>query len=303
MEQTILSAADLNLSRVAKSWAVFTTLGTFVGVFLLLGYVSHKADLKDKSVKPTESMLDKAAWTLQSRRARNNPSVPAVVSKPKRKRAVKEYSELQEIEKVLPNVLQSKSLMVKFVNEMKRFHRWFQIVFHYSPYFPRILRLTTIFTTIVLQLFIQAVTYKISNPDTGQCEPLQTEASCVQPRSPLSSSESMCYWTSTGVGQVSCHFKEPGDTLQIVLFVAVFSALASTPMAILTDWVVHNVLAAKTIPWQGNAVSSWDVVGGSSNAGGMVRALRRRMSLQEGQQKRIGAVEVLTESLNDGVIE
>jgi hypothetical protein len=252
MEQTILSAADLNLKSLIKSWAVFLTIGTFLGIFLFLGYVAHRADIRDKTVKPAESILEKAAWSIQKRR---RPGDTSKYEKPKRK-YIEDYTEIQAIEKVLPNVLRSKSLSVKFTHETKRFHRWFGIVFHFSPVFPRILRLTSIFSTIVIQLFLQAITYKLSNPDDGTCEILTNSATCLAPRSPLSSSEAKCYWTD-GYERGQCHFREPGNSIEIVLFIAVFSALVSTPLAILSEWVVHGTLAAKTKAFQSSSVT-WE---------------------------------------------
>lgn len=138
--------------------------------------------------------------------------------------------------------------MEKFWEETKRFHRWFGVIFYYSPDFPRVLRIASLTTNISSMLFIQAVTYKLSNPDDGSCETITTQTACLLPRSPFSSSESKCYWTE-GYRLGSCHFSQPANNLTVVLFVAVFAAMLSTPIALSADWIIMNVLAAKSAPY------------------------------------------------------
>jgi hypothetical protein len=54
----------------------------------------------------------------------------------------------------------------------KSVHRWLGIVFYYSPEFPRAMRVLSLFSSIVIMLFVQSVTYNIADPDDGSCSSL-----------------------------------------------------------------------------------------------------------------------------------
>ncbi len=45
----------------------------------------------------------------------------------------------------------------------------------------------------------------------------------------------------------TCTFIEPSDNIKVILFVAIFSAILTTPIAIFTHWLIKNVLAAPEI--------------------------------------------------------
>jgi hypothetical protein len=257
MKQTWSSAGDLDLSSVSQGWEVIMTIGVFAGVIIVALHLAHKADMKSKAVKPLQSDLTKASWTLQTRRDRRrdgSKQTNAVDRKAaKLKRAVALEDERNEIEKSLPKILQSRSFSEKFWEEIKRFHRWFGVVFHFSPDFPRVLRIVSLVCSILTMLFIQALTYNLTNPDDGTCEMLTTETACQAPRSTFDASASKCYWKA-GYRLGTCNFAQPADSLTVVLFVAVFAAMVSTPVALTCEWLVLNVLAGKTIKYNSSVV-------------------------------------------------
>eukprot|EP01034_Spumella_vulgaris_P047445 gene47445-biopygen18173 len=89
------------------------------------------------------------------------------------------------IEDCLPQVLsESMSLSKKISDELKRHHRWFAVIFFYCDRFPRVLRVMSLVTNIIIMLFVQCVTYTLTNPDDGSCELLKDQADCLVPRSP-----------------------------------------------------------------------------------------------------------------------
>jgi hypothetical protein len=96
-------------------------------------------------------------------------------------------------------------------------------------------------------LFIQSITYNLTNPDDGSCGYLQSEIECNLPMSQFGMGQRKCSWkpdlSSTNGG--ICTFIEPSDSLTIVLFVALFSALISTPIALLLNLMIQTVLSAK----------------------------------------------------------
>ena len=154
-------------------------------------------------------------------------------------------SELSLIESALPKMLQSSSFMTKFAHEMKRYHRWLGIVFHHSESFSRTLRITSLATNIISMLFVQSLTYKMTNPDDGSCEALHTEQACLQPQSSFQTGGPKCYW-SQGHRHGSCHFKQPSNDFRVVVFVAIFAAMVSAPITLTTEWLLMKILAAKT---------------------------------------------------------
>jgi hypothetical protein len=74
----------------------------------------------------------------------------------------------------------------------------------------------------------------------------------VAPRSYYGTGGSRCSWrTTTTVATTNeegeCAFIQPENSMEIMLFVAVFSGLVSAPFAVFIDWVIHKVLAAPEI--------------------------------------------------------
>jgi hypothetical protein len=124
-------------------------------------------------------------------------------------------------------------------------------VFFYSDHFPRVLRVVSLATNIIIMLFIQSVTYTLTNPDDGSCEALYTRPTCIEPRSPFATGESKCSWDGS-----ECSFIQPSGSTKIILFVAIFSAIISTPIALVSDWVVRHILSASTISKGGVKVAS-----------------------------------------------
>jgi hypothetical protein len=92
-------------------------------------------------------------------------------------------------------------------------------------------------------LFIQAVTYNIAEVDDGSCERLMDSSSCLAESSTLARGSNKCYWDSD---TEKCHYLDASDELMRVVFVAIISAIWSAPIAIFANWLIMNVLAAKT---------------------------------------------------------
>lgn len=145
-------------------------------------------------------------------------------------------------EQSLPQILlRSKSWSMRVSHEMKHHHRWFGVVFHFSKRFPRTLRIVSLATNIIIMLFIQAITYDMTHGSEESCTIYNDEVSCLEPRSAYNHDKSMCYWQPASE---SCHFVQPDNDTMIMAYIAIFSAIVSTPVAIAADWLVQNVLAA-----------------------------------------------------------
>ena len=149
------------------------------------------------------------------------------------------------VEQSLPAVLRSKPFVERFVHELKCCHRWLCIVYFYSEDFPRSMRVLIMASNVIVVLFVQALTYELTNPDDGTCATYETADECLMDSSTFDPSVSKCTWRAKRYGG-TCSFREPEDTLSIVIFVAILSALVSIPLLVTIEWLVKNILSAKT---------------------------------------------------------
>jgi hypothetical protein len=156
---------------------------------------------------------------------------------------------LKIVEDALPQVLSSKSFVSKYKHELKRHHRWVGVVFHFTKKFPRALRVLALASNMIIMLFIQSLTYNLMQGDDGSCALLKTEVTCLEPSSAFATGSSKCYWLPAGdddslATSGFCLFVEPDNDFTLIVFVAIFSAVISTPIAFTIDWAIQHVLAA-----------------------------------------------------------
>jgi len=283
-EATVLSVTKLNAGDVGSSYKVLVTIGVFASAVVAALLFSQRADEAAGKVESELLVKRKAAGAVNKQKSWL-PSVDGIMSKStkqkrkqKKKKAdtVEQKGQLQQLargykglmpkdnqdrngfmaiaEEALPAVLQSKSLGSVIAAEMKQHHRWLGVVYHYSDQFPRVLRVASLATNIIVMLFIQSLTYNFTNGDDGSCERLETESSCLEPSSVFATGESKCYWLSAeqvaggggGGLEAGCHYVQPSDSMKVMLFVAIFSALISCPIALFADYLITRVLGAKT---------------------------------------------------------
>jgi hypothetical protein len=152
--------------------------------------------------------------------------------------------EQRTVEDSLPSIFKRKPMLDRIFDEVKTHHKWFGIKFHFSKQFPRPLRVLSLLSSIIVLLFVQSLTNNLTNPDDGSCETFLTEESCLKPISTFGTGNSKCLWLSN----MTCTFLKPANSTQIVVFVALLSALIGTPIVILINWIVHNVLCASSDP-------------------------------------------------------
>ena len=268
---TVLSAEDLNSGDVARSWTVLVTLGLFIIGAVTAALLSHFADAKVKrsqsNVNPSQQqsrsgsvMSTGKSSSLLVRAMSFTPGVAVgklqqskgskkgTLQKVKRNKGVKTDPSLLMAEDALPRILGSRSFSSKLADEIRNRHRWFGIYFHYSPHFPRSLRVASLVTNVVIMLFIQSLTYALTNPDNGECGSYKTRSTCLEEESPYATGETKCSWSPSGKGdgKGSCSFVEPDSDIKVILFVAIFSAVVCTPVALLADAVIMYILSAPT---------------------------------------------------------
>jgi hypothetical protein len=246
---TVLTADDLNASTLARGWRALATLGALSAAIVVGLFWSHHQDSLAKRVEPAPETpvgaqpkatkakgVLKGAASAVGKRVRFNVKKKALVN-----------AELALVEESLPRVLSSRNFSDRFLEEVKQHHRWFGIVFYYSDAFPRVLRVMSLATNAIVMLFIQSITYNLTNPDDGSCALLTTEAECIVPTSPFATGESKCAWVyNAAASKGECAYVEPDQSVRIILFVAIFCAIVTTPIALMADWVIGNVLAAPT---------------------------------------------------------
>lgn len=244
---TVLSAQGLDGSLLKNSQAALFTIGALIVAVFISMYWSHRSDLVGRKVQMSETKDKRehagTSWMRKGKSSRDLLQSKAVANKTNGKENL-----LSLAEESLPDILSSKSFVKRVTDEMKRHHRWFGVVFVYSNKFPRVLRVLSLATNIIMMLFMQSITYNLTKGDDGSCATLTTEATCLAPNSGIAPGQSKCYWTVTNsvTGQGDCAFIEPDNSLQIILFVAIFSAIVSTPIALTADWMIQSVLCAPT---------------------------------------------------------
>jgi hypothetical protein len=247
---TVISAQGLNASTVEKGWSALVTIGSFAAAILAALYWSHQADAQMDKVKPdlSEKKIDRGLsrsvsifgrfdrilqfFSRTSTRNLRSARATLCISK-----------DVLIAEQALPAILSSNTLTNRVKDELKHHHKWFGIVFFFSRSFPRVLRVMSLATNVIIMLFIQSITYALTNPDDGTCESLNTEEACLGPSSPYTTGESKCRWMTNAS---ECVLVQPDSNVKVILFVAIFSALLCTPLALLVDWIIMYVLSAPT---------------------------------------------------------
>jgi hypothetical protein len=231
-KSTVVSADSLTTAKLEKGWQALTVVCVFVGAIVLSMVLSYRADKEARKVEAVESKK------IQSKLLGRPLSMGA-----KKESCSENILELAEL--ALPNMLSSKPFSQKMMEELKRHHRWLGIIFHFSDKFPRILRVLSLATNVIIMLFIQSLTYSLSKGDDGTCSHYHEESDCLAPKSTFATGQSKCYWippSSTAEGR--CGFVTPDNSVEVILFVAIFSGIVSTPLAILADWIIIRILAA-----------------------------------------------------------
>jgi hypothetical protein len=272
---TITTASELNVRSIERGWQALVTIGTLFCAFLIFVCVAHFADMSVTKKVMIEGNNDRQAALQLKKRSKTFSSILKRLraigtatdgrAKALKKLVTHHNNEINAIiqltDKALPQVLMSsKSLTNKVKDEIKRHHRWFAIVFHFSRSFPRVLRVVSLATNIVCMLFIQSLTYNLTNGDDGSCERYDNEVDCLQPSSAYATSAAKCYWTQENLSVGQCRFVQPDQDLTVIIFVAIFSAVVSTPIALFSDWIIQHVLSAPKL----TIASSTDVIDKSS---------------------------------------
>ena len=247
MRSTISSATSLNAAEIEKEFTVLITIGLLAVSILVSLYASYCADSFDmvkETFKSGQKLDEKRRFSLTSF---VNPGAKKAALKSKsdalrvRKGLQKlERDDLAIWEESLPRVLSSTPFSARLYSEIKHHHKWFSVAFHYSEHFSRPLRVLALSSKVILMLFIQSLTYNYTSPDDGSCEAIRDQRNCLREQSSFGTGQSKCKWSSASN---SCSFVQPSDSFAIVLYVAIFSTIVSTPIEILLNWLILAVLA------------------------------------------------------------
>jgi hypothetical protein len=243
---TILTADNLNASTITKGWRALATLGALAAAVVFGLFWSHHTDNIAKRVNPAP---DQSAALVKKESEAKKTKVGKKARFNFRTKKALVNAELAIVEESLPRVLSSRTFTDRFLEEVKQHHRWFGIIFYYSDAFPRVLRVVSLATNAIVMLFIQSITYNLTNPDDGSCALLTTQEECIVPTSPFATGESKCAWVQDSAGSSTdgtCMYIEPDNSIRIILFVAIFCAIVTTPIALTADWIIGNILSAPT---------------------------------------------------------
>ena len=241
------SVDDLTFSRVLGSWEVLLTLGLLAVISVTLLIFAWRED-KLEAKRLTHSA------TFNDVEDNTSATLKLLLDGKMRRKVIhgssyntSEHQKCQNIHdslnSALPSVLQPIPLWAKCKDELKLYHRWAGIYFHFSKSYTRPLRLLTLLTNVILFLFVDALTYDLRDPDDGQCELERDYDGCLSEPSSLSAGKSKCYWneeTST------CHIRDTDSSLSQILTVAIFASLIGTPFAVVIQVMIQKFLAAET---------------------------------------------------------
>jgi hypothetical protein len=102
-------------------------------------------------------------------------------------------------------------------------------------------------TNVAIVIFIQSIIYNLANPDDGSCKSLASMESCEKVRSQLNMKEQQCIWETNPMlnNGGRCSFNESTFSWTVVIFVTLFTAVSSTPIALFLDYVIFGILATK----------------------------------------------------------
>lgn len=131
------------------------------------------------------------------------------------------------------------------------------MIYHYSVELPRVFRIVSLATNIIIMLFFESIFYTLTSPDNGTCQSFTTQGDCVNEPSPYSENQSLCSWDPI---DDNCRYIQPKSSITIVLYVALFSAVVSIPIAIGCNWIIVNVLAAPTAHPNDEVVANEDKI-------------------------------------------
>ena len=274
---TWISSSTLTTSEVSESILVLTTLINLGVLFLFSVLVTLRLDDQEKKKKVFQKDLMDHHHSV-------NLKIPHRSTVLRVKSSVE--NELSLLNQSFPQVFRSNTFWNKFKNEMKVYHRWLGIVFYYSPVYPRSLRVVSLFSSIVIMLFIQSVTYNIAAPDDGSCESQDTESGCLSLKSTLNSNENRCYWTNTvnyllpqnssemNVSEGNCSFRPVDGSVMQLFTITLISAVLSAPFSLSIDFVLRNLLCQQTLSSNNNSTI---ISPGHSNTDTKVHSTRRTL--------------------------
>jgi hypothetical protein len=279
-QTTVLSARSLDdPEKLSKSWTVIVTLVSLITVVVFALVLANYADQERERKVAVESNMILHAMTVKKNNdshqktnpnkivsvvrstlllqpisaiigLSNNRNKQDIIRQPQVVSSMDNSAIMELAEEALPQILSSNTTFVhRLWTEMKRHHRWLGIIFHFNSKFPRILRVLSLSTNIVIMLFVQSITYSYTHGDDGGCGAFHDRGSCLEPDSEYQTKGNKCYWTAVTEDEAEdgkCLYIWPENSMTVVLFVAIFSALISAPLAILADWLIQNILAAPT---------------------------------------------------------
>jgi hypothetical protein len=252
---------QLTLSDVKDTWTVLLTVGLIGFIFTLLVLLAVYSDMVERVAKEVQTSTTIANERLAKRGTTRKPSSKVFRNNFRRQLpqgALLVRQEFDRIEESLPAVFRADSVWNKFIREVKVYHRWLGIIFYYSPMFPRAMRVLSLFSSIIVMLFLQSITYNLADPDDGTCELCVTEVCCQQKHSSLNSNSQMCWWkvdeslgsnisSASGAVDGSCHFIPIDGDMSRMFMVAVISAVLSAPLTLSIQFIISNILSRDTI--------------------------------------------------------
>ena len=138
-QSTIESVGYLSVSTVAESWISLVTVGALTLSIAIALILSHYYDHEMKKTKPHDKKVCEGSHNMQLSVKKRRVEMKKVIN-----------MELELVENSLPQALSSRSFTDRCIDEIKHHHRWLGIVFYFSEDFPRMLRVTSLATNMII---------------------------------------------------------------------------------------------------------------------------------------------------------
>jgi hypothetical protein len=134
------------------------------------------------------------------------------------------------LNRAIPAAFSSEFTVIRHIwDEIKCYHRWWNVLFHSSVIYTRVLRVLTLGVQVLLSIFFIVTFYFLANPDDGSCAKYTNGRSCsTYEESKVVSGASKCYWTHN---DATCHFRQAHIPVYELILIATFAGIVSIPIA------------------------------------------------------------------------
>ena len=142
-------------------------------------------------------------------------------------------------------------------------HRWFRWVFgSITTTHHRMMAVASMASQLFIVLFILSLVYSLDDPEQQHCEQYRHRDACSSSTSSYDSHDTSCKWMShTG----KCKSIEADERLVLIVYIAILCSLVSSPVVLLSDWLLQRFIFAPIDDVDDDAAEEEDKGGGDAS--------------------------------------